>query len=848
MKNKNILCILFLVFMVAFSQRLSAQNSFGDIKVDDLSDSQVRQLMQKIQSAGYTDDQAWQLAQAQGMPSAELQKLKTRIGKIKQENAGNSADYNNTDRQNLADTVGRQPISSNSKLPDSASQNSLSANNGLSDNGSGKVLEAMNDLTPKIFGASLFHNSSLTFEPNMRLATPKNYVIGPDDELLLDITGDNEASYKLKVSPDGTIRVQYAGIIAVGGLTIEKATSKISATLAKTYPGIRSGRTSVSINVGNIRSIKVTLVGEVVRPGSYTLSSLSTVFNALYSSGGPNKNGSFRKIQVIRNNKVISTVDIYNFLLKGIQSTNIRLEDQDIINVPVYQTRVLIVGEVKRPAYFEMLTGESVSSLIDFAGGFSSEAYSASIKVLQNTSRERKVADVNADNFASFKPANGDKFIVETILSRFANRVQIKGAVFRPGTFELDNGLTLKGLIKKADGLKEDAFLNRGYIFRLNADNTSSLLSFDVDKLLKGMEADIILQREDQVTISSIFDLRDEYSVEVRGEVRRPGKFKYAENLSVESVIQMAGGFKEGATSKRIEISRRLKGVENSAHAFETAQIITVDIDQHLRVSDASFKLQPFDIISVRSTETYQAQKNVTLAGEVLYPGIYSIGRKNERISDVINRAGGFTNFAFLDGASLKRPGPPKLRAATVLDSIKKQEERASLLNLRRLQRQNGVADSTTLQADSTTLRSYSVGINLKKIIENPGSSIDLILQDGDIISVPVQLQTVRVSGEVLKPVSIVYQPGKSMMDYINESGGFGYSADKNKAYVEYANGSVKATSHFLFFHGRPQIKPGAEIFVPKRPPREKLGIQGILGISTALASLAAIFVVILRK
>jgi protein involved in polysaccharide export with SLBB domain len=847
MKNKTLRCILLLLLIVTISQKLYAQNSFSEIKVDDLSDSQVRQLMQKAQTSGYSDDQAWQLAQAQGMPTTELQKLKSRVSKIRQENTSktstdNNDDYNNANRRVSFDSIGRTDSSS------FGVSNPIKSNTARDNIRERRMLDAMDDLTPKIFGASLFYNVNLTFEPNMQLATPKNYIIGPQDELLLDITGDNEASYKLKVTPEGTVRVQYAGIIAVGGLTIEKAISKISATLAKTYPAIKNGRTSVSINVGNIRSIKITIVGEVIRPGTYTLSSLSSVFNALYSSGGPNKNGSFRKIQVIRNNKVISEIDIYDFLLKGIQSNNIRLQDQDIINVPVYQKRVLIVGEIKRPAYFEIVDNESLASLINFAGGFSSEAYKASVKVIQHTARERKVADVTAGDFDSFKPDNGDKYIVEPILSRFANRVQISGAVFRPGIFELDSGLSLKGLLKKADGVKEDAFLNRGYILRLNADNTSSFLSFNVEKVLKGTEADIPLQREDQVTISSIFDLRDEYSVAVRGEVRRPGTFKYAENLTVESAIQMAGGFKEGATSKRVEISRRIKGVDNTPQQLETAQIITLNINQDLTVSDASFRLQPFDIITVRSTETYQVQKSITLAGEVVFPGPYTIGRKNERISDVIKRAGGFTDFAFLDGASLKRPGPVNARAVTVLDSIKKQESHASLLNLRRLQRQNGVADTSSLQVDSTTLRSYSVGIDLKKIMEKPGSSIDLILEDGDIITVPVQLQTVKISGEVLKPVSIIYQKGKSMMEYINESGGFSYGADKNKAYVEYANGAVKATSHFLFFHNRPEVKPGSEIFVPKRPPREKIGIQGIIGISTALASLAAIVVVLLRK
>jgi protein involved in polysaccharide export with SLBB domain len=600
--------------------------------------------------------------------------------------------------------------------------------------------------------------------------------------------------------------------------------------------------------LGNIRSIKVTIIGEAVRPGSYTLSSLSTVFNALYASGGPNKNGSFRKINVIRNGKIVSNVDVYDFLLKGVQK-NIRLQDQDVINVPVYQTRVEMSGEVKRPAMYEMLSTESLQNAIDFAGGFSSQAYTANVKVLRNTSKERKIVDVDAEKFTAYKPVNGDKYVVETILDRFENRVEIAGAVFRPGKYEVQKGLTLKGLIAKADGLKEDAFLARGYISRLNIDNSPSLISFDLQKVLNGSESDIALQREDKVTISSIFDLRDEYKLEVQGEVRHPGIFKYADNVSLESIIQMAGGLKEGATPNRVEISRRVKNSDARSTTASTAQIFTIDIDQNLKLVGEPFILQPFDIVFVRNSESYQTQRNVTIQGEVLYPGMYTIQRKDERISDLVKRAGGLTALAFTEGGSLKRPGPPKLRKEkNTADSLKAVEERFRLLNLRRLQRQAGVTDTLTLKQDSASLTSEMVGINLKGILQNPNSKIDLILQDGDIINIPIELQTVKVSGEVLKPTNIVYNRGKSMKEYINESGGFTYNGNKKGAYVEYANGSIKSTRHFLFFRNYPKVTSGAEIFVPKRAPREKIGIAGIAAISSALASLAVIIVTLLNK
>jgi protein involved in polysaccharide export with SLBB domain len=852
MNLKKVFKALFaFLFLLILSQTTFSQTNLSQQRVDDLTDTQIRQIMQRAEAIGYTESsQIAQMAVAQGMSEAESQKLVLRIDKIRKEgdnklnvNGGqnNGGLYNNGFQNN---NFSRRTYNNYADSTDTA----RIRRNNLNNPNLRAERDVFGNLIPKIFGEDLFKsNNRLTFEPNLRMATPKSYVVGPDDELLVDITGDNEANYQLKVNPEGTIRIQYVGIIAVGGLTIEQASAKIKNMMSRTYPGLRTGRTNVAINLGNIRSIKVSIIGEAVKPGSYTLSSLSTVFNALYASGGPNKNGSFRTIQLIRNNRVVSTVDVYDFLLKGMQQ-NLRLQDQDVINVPVYKTRVEMSGEVKRPALYEVLNTESLQDVISFAGGFTGQAYTANIKVLKNTNKERKIADVNADDFKSYKPSNGDKYIIEAILDRFENRVEIEGAVFRPGKYELEKGLTLKSLIRKADGLKEDAFLNRGYIQRLNIDNSLSLVSFDVQKVLNGSNPDIPLQREDKITVSSIFDLRDEYKLEIQGEVRRPGIFKYAENTNLESLIQMAGGFKEGATPNRVEISRRVKSSDASSKSSSTAQIFTVDIDKNLKLSGAPFVLQPFDIVFVRSTEGYQVQKNVTVQGEVLYPGTYTIERKDERISDIIKRAGGLTALAFPEGGSLKRPGPPKMKTQkTFADSIRQEDEKVRLLNLRRLQRQAGVIDTTSIRQDSVSLRSDFVGIDLSKILKDANSKIDLILQDGDIINIPIELQTVRVSGEVLKPTNIVYKKGKSMRQYINESGGFTYNAHKKRAYIEYANGSIKAAKNFLFFRSYPSVKPGAEIFVPKHPPRDKIGIAGIAGIASALSSVAVILITLLK-
>lgn len=820
--KRTITAILFL-FAVLVTQTAFSQGNYANVKVDELSDAQILQMIKRAESIGYTEAQLEQMAAAQGMKPEEVQKLKLRVEKVrKQGSAATQVD---------------------AKVVSTGRENSETTDGGAVDNEK-KVKD--DEIGPKIFGAELFRNGSITFEPNLRIATPKGYVIGPDDKLLIDLTGDNEASYNLQVSPEGVINLQYVGRIAVGGLTIDQATSKIRAAMGKTYPSLRSGRTNVSINLGNIRSIKVVLTGQVTKPGTYTLSSLATVYNALYASGGPSQNGSFRKIQLIRGNKVVSTIDVYDFLLRGIQQNNLRLQDQDVINVPVYDTRVEILGEIKNAALFEVVNGENLKDVIGFAGGFTPQAYTAKIKSFQNTDKERKIIDISADEFATYAPRNGDKYVVEAILDRFQNRVEILGAVFRPGLYELGSGLTLKGLITKADGLTEDAFLNRGYINRLNADNTQSLLSFDVAKIIAGNQEDIVLQREDKVTISSLFDLRDEYKVTIQGEVRAGGTFDYADNMTLEDVIQMAGGFKENATPRRIEISRRIKNSDAKSASARTAQVFTVGVDQNLKLLDKTFVLKPFDVISVRSSEGYQAQKQVKIEGEVLYPGPYTISQKNEKISDIIKRAGGLTPIAYVEGASLKRPGAEKVNPADKNAIDNKDEEKKKLMNLKRAQ-EAGVKDTVKAEVEQQLIQSDLVGIDLEKIMKRPGSRYDLIIEDGDVIRVPRQLQTVKVTGEVLNPNSIVFLPGKSFKQYVNGAGGFTSSALKRGAYIKYANGSVEAGSKFLFFNNYPKVKPGAEILVPKRAERERMSAQAWVGLGTAIASLGAIIVSLLR-
>jgi protein involved in polysaccharide export with SLBB domain len=839
MNLKIVFTLLFFIAVGLFTQSALGQTNYSNIKVDDLSDAQIREYMKRAESIGYSDAQLEQMASAQGMKPEEVQKLKARVEKIRNQSDNNSS--SSTTNKALANQGSTRTYNSGIDKDSTRSDADLKQQERRQQ----ELQGLYESLKPKIFGAELFKNANISFEPNLRMATPKSYVIGPDDELLIDLTGENEANYTLKVSPDGTIRLQYVGIVAIGGLSIEQATSKISAAMSKTYPALRTGRSQVAVNLGNIRGIKVVLTGEVVKPGTYTLPSLATVFNALYASGGPSENGSFRRIQVIRNNRVVSTIDAYDFLINGVQKGNIRLQDQDVINIPVYQTRVEVVGEVKRTALFEVIRGENIQNVLNYAGGFNTQAYSAKIKVLQNTDKERRITDIAATEFSTYVPKNGDKYIVESILDRFENRVSISGAVFRPGDYELDKGLTLRGLIDKADGLTEDAFLNRGYINRLNPDNTLALLSFDVQKIIAG-GSDIPLQREDKITISSLFDLRDEYKVTVQGEVRDSGTYAYADNMSLEDLIQMAGGFREGATPSRIEISRRIINSDVTSQAARTADVFVVNVDKNLKLQGETFTLKPFDVVSIRSSEGYQAQRQVKLEGEVLYPGTYTISHKNERISDMIKRAGGLTPTAYAEGASLKRPGPEKVATQDKNAINNREEEDKKLLNLKRVQ-ETGVKDTLRADVEQKLIQSDLVGIQLESILEKPQSKIDLIVEDGDVIRVPKQLQTVRVTGEVLNPNNIVFSTGKGFKQYVNGAGGFTASALKKGAYIKYANGSVESARKFLFFNNFPKVKPGAEILVPKRAAIERLTAQGWIGIGTAVASMAAIIVSLLR-
>jgi protein involved in polysaccharide export with SLBB domain len=835
--------LIFFVFLTSVisvqsshAQSISSQNlsttDLSNVKVDYLTDAQIQKFMQQAQASGMSQDELVQMAAARGMKPEEIQKLQDRIAKLQSGTKLQSAKPSTTSTQPLNNANGRS-VEQGNTVPGATQAPTLLDSTQIAHN-------ALTELKPKIFGQDLFKNTGTTFEPNLRLPTPKNYVIGASDQLIIDIYGYSEANYQLTVSSDGNITIPYAGVIPVGGQTIESATARIKSKLSKVYADLNTGNTKINISLGSIRSIRVIVNGEVIKPGTYTLPSLATVFNALYSSGGPTDNGSFRSIEIIRGGKKISTLDVYDFLINGDLKNNIVLNDQDIINVPPYQKRVEVIGEVKRPAIYELKGKETLNKLLAFASGFTENAYQARIKVLKNTFTERKINDVVADQFASYIPESGDKYFIDPILDRFENRVSITGAVFRPGEYELEPGLTLKGLLKKANGVTEDAFLSRGYITRLTSDLNTELVSFDVKKIINGQAVDIPLKREDAVSISSIFDLKEEYKVQINGEVRFPGQFPYAENMSLEELIIKAGGFTESAIPQRVEISRRIKNSDASSKTSQIAQVFQADVNSDLSTTAAKFVLQPFDIVSIRSSPGYEVQKQISITGEVIYPGNYSVIKKNERISDVIKRAGGITGLAFAEGASLKRVGDQNSK-------LEKEIEQQKLAQLQKLQA-DAANDTTSTTLVDQSIRNNFVGINLPEIMANPGGVNDLFLEDGDVLFVPKQLQTVKVNGEVLSPVTVIYENKKSFREYIDNAGGFSEKALRKRSYIVYANGMVKSTHKFLFFNTYPKVKQGAEIFVPTKEVKDGLTAQQWVSIGTGLTTIAAVIVAILKK
>lgn len=682
----------------------------------------------------------------------------------------------------------------------------------------------------KVFGRDIFNNSNLTFEPSLNIATPVDYRLGPGDQLVIEVWGASQANITQKVTPDGYITIPDVGPIQVNGLTVQAASNKIRAKLSKIYSGMGTTNvdlsTDVKVSLGQIRTIQVNIMGEVAQPGTYALSSFSTVFHALYKAGGISQLGSLRNIKVVRGGRTVATVDVYDYILHGRSHSDIRLQEGDVILASPYDALVLVKGKIKRPMYYEMKRTESIRTLIDYAGGFTNDAYTSAVTVERNDEKERTICSVDDMNYGVFKVKDGDVVSVGAILDRYNNRIEIKGAVYRPGFYELGKEIsTVRDLITKADGLLEDAFTNRAVLHRENLDKTLEIISVNVKGVLDGTEPDITLQRNDVLFIPSKYDLEAKGTIEISGEVYSPGIFPYAENTKLEDLIIMAGGLTESASKVRVDIARRLNDPNSTKKQKEISKMFSFAVkDGFVVEGDPGFILEPYDQVFVRRSPGYTPKVNVSITGEVEFEGSYALNERNERLSDLIARAGGLTGFAYLKGARLER----QLSEEEYLQA-------KELLTMVASNNQISGNDSIIIPAVS---RTYTVAIDLEKIMSNPHSSLDPVLQDGDAVIIPQLMTTVQVTGSVRKPNSVVYNPDMKLKDYISEAGGYAERARKSGTFILYPNGHIKELGRNA---SAKEIVGGAKIIVPQKGRSQwNLGTT-LSSITTSVSMLAVI-------
>jgi len=848
------LWIIFFLFLGSvMAQSLSDLRS---LKVDNLSDAQIEQLIKRAESSGMTTAQLETMAREQGLSPIEANKLRQRIMDFQKSP--------NPQRGKQGPQLGRGT--------DSQTQNDMFDSLRRSD--------PYYDLTPyqkKIFGFKLFHNRELDFDPSLNIPTPQGYIVGSGDQLLIDVYGASQQSFDVTVSPEGRILIPNVGPIQVGGSSIEAASARLKSSLARIYSGLSgtNPNTFLQVRLGNIRSIKVSMVGELSRPGTYTLPSFASVFNGLFAAGGPNENGSFRNIQVYRDSKLVATVDIYEFVSKGNSQSNITLQDNDVVIIPPVSARVEIMGPVRREGFFEVKPDEALSDLYVYTGGFTSEAYQDRVTIRRIENNERKVIDVPGSEFANFNPKDGDEILIGETMDRFVNRVQISGAVHRPGEYALENGSSVKNIIEKAQGLKPEAFVIRAILYRTSEDLTLAAITLDLKGILEGNQEDIQLKNEDLLFIPSRYDIQEETYVKISGEVNMPGTFPFASSMTVGDLILQAGGLLQSASNSSIEIARRVRDTSSG----KLAELFSITIDPDLRLSEeeSNQPLMPFDHVFIRKSPGFEPEQLIKVEGEVNFPGEFAIASANERISDLIKRAGGFNQFAYPKGASL-------LRRTIYFNDISKEEQQekilrdirekvdprkkpqlnqAELLLFESLNGKiNSIEEKKLIDEQRKILENLSqgsnfdslsrdtlfnrirykkqdvIGINLEEILRNPGTSQDLILQEGDVLRIPKELQTIRMVGEVLMPTTARYVSNRNLRNYISQAGGFTEEARKTKTYVIYANGDARRTHSFLMFKFFPNIEPGAEIVVPKKPERERLSTAAWIGIASSLATL----------
>ena len=805
--------LLMLILSISILTKLSAQNlnieQLAYINIDQISDEQIQAFWDKAQSQGYSLTDLETPAQVKGIPTSQIIKLRQRIMTLSTSrvNKNNNSQTNKTS-SNTQEVFGRTPIN---RAKDSLT---LTKKN-------------------RLFGYDFFQNPKISFAPTINVPTPESYIINTGDELLIEVWGATENSTTQKVDNQGNIILPLAGKVHVGGLNFREAKARLNTALRSIYAGIAAPEGSYSkiytgVSIANIRTVKVNIIGEVQAPGTYSISALSNVINALYASGGPTKNGSFRNIQVVRSGKTIATLDIYDFLLKGSQQGNINLIDQDVIIVPHYRNQVEVIGFVKREGLYEVKEGEKLSNLIDFFGGFSANAYKDNLVIERISGAKREVKEVALSEAEKFAIYGGDKLIVHKLSDIYHNKISITGAVYQPGNYAYKDGMTVLDLINKAAGIRDEAYLNRAILFRtLNRVDKQSV-NFSLKDILEQKQT-IPLQANDSLHIYGRDSLSLKYFVRIEGAVRKPQQVPFAKGMTPEDLIIIAGGFIEGADHSKEKFARQTKDTNFKI----IINIKNVPLSENLE-GKQSIELEPYDIVTVRFQKGYTPQQIVKIEGEIAFPGSYAILSKEERISSLIERAGGFAPYAYIEGATLLRKKRQEKEDNTQEKQLKK---------LKKVDKELSIIETTDTNTEerkeNEEKNEYRVGINLKKIMKNKNSYEDLILKEDDILIIPSEKQTVEVKGLVLAPSLVRYEKGKSTKSYINSAGGFSDNAQKRSVYVMYANGDVKGTKKFLFFKSYPKVAPGSIVIVPEKPERKGMTATETISITTAITTLA---------
>ena len=807
--------IIFSLFLSMMTVAMMAQG---------MTDSQVAQFIQREMKAGTNQSQIVTKLVQRGVKVDQIRRVKAQYEKQQRQTAtdvttGSSNDKVARLRQSPNATLTSREILSLDSIgttPLSEMDRALAVQDSL---------DIVQQNTKKVFGRDIFNNRALTFEPAMNIATPQNYLVGPGDQIIVDVYGASQRTVSETVSPDGTITIPGYGPIQLAGLSVSAAKEKLRSTLGSRYASSR-----INMTVGQTRSILINVMGEVKVPGTYTLSAFATVFHALYMAGGINDLGTLRNIKVFRGGHQISTVDIYDYILNGRMTGNVRLQDNDVIIVGPYDALVEIEGNVKRPMFYEMRKNESVSTLLKYAGGFSGNAYKKSVRLLRKTGRLKSVYNVEEFDMSSFQVDDGDVVSVDSILDRYENMVEVKGAIFRPGLYQLGNEInSVRSLIQHAEGVTEDAFTNRGVMHRLKEDRTLEVIPVDVKGILAGTSPDIPLKNEDVLFIPTQSDLQQQRTLTIHGEVMYPGPYQYADNETLEDLILQAGGLTDAASTAKVDVSRRIVDPKATTSSKVIAKTYSFSLKDGFVIDGTpGFVLEPYDEVYVRRSPGYQAQRNITVSGEVLFEGEQTLSSKTQRLTDAIKAAGGVTPEAYVKGARLERRLNDDERA------------RRSFL-LKQLQSQISGSDSVAMnQLDLGD--TYTVGIYLDKALENPGSEYDVVLREGDNLIVPEYNGTVKISGNVMYPNTVVYHAGKNYKYYINQAGGYGNHAKKSKTWVIYQNGTMAQVGHGA------KIEPGCEIVVPTKPKSDPARTQQWISIAQSVFSMAAMVTILIKQ